>query len=133
LLCARGSPRPVLACSDRCREGPRATSAAPRARAAPAAAGGSTLLHPGGVVVGSEVHQEEARRARDGVHPLLEEDLAPRVEPMEVLDERYNAPGAPWVGALHEAAQHAEELALLRIGIHARHGTLGIRHAGEFE
>jgi hypothetical protein len=85
------------------------------------------------VVLGAEVQQQEARRARDGVHPLLEEDLAAGIQPVEVLDERRDTPRPARVGALHEAAQYAEELALLRIGIHTRHGTLRVRDAEEFE
>ena len=46
------------------------------------------LLHPGGVVLGTEVEEQEAGRAGDRVDPLLEEDLAAGIHPMKILDER---------------------------------------------
>ena len=46
------------------------------------------LLHPLGVVLGAEVHQQERPRAGHRLDPLLEEGVAPRVDPVEVLDQR---------------------------------------------
>ena len=70
------------------------------------------LLHPVGAVLGTEVHDEEARRLRDRVHPLGEEGLARRVEPVQVLDQREHALGAdPRV--LDDLPKRREDLALL--------------------
>ena len=51
------------------------------------------------------------------------------VDPVQVLDQRDGVLGA----VLHELTQHAEELALLQIGVDVRHRTLRVGHAEELE
>jgi hypothetical protein len=53
--------------------------------------------------------------------------LAPSIQ--WVLDERDGVLGA----VLHQLAQHAEELALLQIGVDVRHRMVGVGHAEELE
>jgi len=74
--------------------------------------------HPLGAVLGAVVHDEQAVRAGDRVHPVPQPRLAGAVEPVQVLDE--DQPRALRRRLLQQAARHAGELAVAQFGVHAR-------------
>ena len=92
---------------------------------------GMGALHPGRVVLGPEVHQEERPRAWHGVDVRRDEALAPAVDPVEVLDHEHGrlAPAA----RRHEPRGHGEELPLPRVGIHPWRRSRRIRHPEKVE
>ena len=115
---------------------PSRSSSSSRIASGPSGASGSWLvvglLHPVGVVLGTEVQQQQTRCARRSRRPT------PRARPRC----RRRSSGGPrssvTVGDSRlplctQPPQHAEELALPRLGIHARRGPLGIGHAEELE
>ena len=67
----------------------------------------------------------------DGLDVIGEEHLAGRVEPVQVLEHR----DARLAGALgaDQALGDAQQLALARLGVHARRRALGIGHGQEVE
>jgi hypothetical protein len=83
------------------------------------------------VVLGPKVHEQQGARPPDRLHPLLEKGQAAAVHPVQVLDQR--DAGLRLSGLLHQASQHAEELALARLGVHARRRLRRVGHPEELE
>jgi hypothetical protein len=83
------------------------------------------------VVLGPEVEDGEAPRPLDRLDVIGEERLARRVEPVQVLDQGH----AGLTGALgvDQALHQAQQLALARLRVHARHGVLGVGDGEEVE
>ena len=88
-------------------------------------------LHPGGVVLGTEVQEEQRPRPGRRLDRHLDERLAGGIEPVEVLDQpNGRLPAAP---RLHDALDDGEEQALPGLGLHAGRGTFRIGNAVEVE
>ena len=87
--------------------------------------------HPGRVVFRPEIEDGQAPRPLDRLDVIGEEQLARRVEPVEVLEHGH----ARLVSALRvaEALHQTQEPPLARLGVHRDGRSLGVGHREEVE
>jgi hypothetical protein len=87
------------------------------------------LPHPRSLILGTEVQDHERAAPCERLDEVREERVAPRVEPVEVLEDRDGrvalAPG------LDDALHHADELTLPRLRIEHWRGPFGVRNPEE--
>ncbi len=76
--------------------------------------------------LGPEGQQQQRRRGRDRVEERLEELLAARVEPVQILEEDHR--GGPTAARPHEALKHGDDRWVDLAAALARRGITGLRH-----
>ena len=87
------------------------------------------LAEPLRLVLGAEVDQQQHVRAGDDLDELLDEGIAPRVDPVQVVEEHDHRLDR----RLDEPSHEVEELSLADLRLHPGGGLLGIGDAEEVE
>ncbi len=85
------------------------------------------LAGPVRLVLGAEVHQQQRARAAHRLDDLGEEGVAPRVDPVQVVQQQDR--GLPLAAGADQTLDEGEELALARLRGHLRRGALPVRNA----
>ena len=86
---------------------------------------------PGGAVLGAEGRDHQEAGAGNGVDDVLQERLAPRIEPVQVLHHDDEHP--PVAPSPPQPVEGPEELTLAGLGVHRRQGPLRIGDTEEVE